>query len=198
MLDRATIERLSKTPEKNAPMLNVALAEEGTAPVLLALARSHAVGPEALGVIADRVTHEGADVGRDPDAAADEPVERVAGELDRLLISHPRAPSAARDVVLGRHDDDTFFVLAAATHPQASLAAIERAVDWPSASPVHDRLWLALLDHGLVPPLTLEEWADDASPLRREAAARISRDAGMYLHCSGDSARVYWSSARSK
>ena len=27
MLDRASIERLSKTPEKNAPMLNVALAD---------------------------------------------------------------------------------------------------------------------------------------------------------------------------
>src|SRR5690349_943761 len=51
MLDRASIERLARTPEKNAPLLNVALAEEGAAAVLLALARSTAVGPEALAII---------------------------------------------------------------------------------------------------------------------------------------------------
>jgi hypothetical protein len=55
MLDRQTLEHLSRAPEKNAPMLNVALAEEGTAEALLSLARAHAVGPEALAVIAERV-----------------------------------------------------------------------------------------------------------------------------------------------
>src|SRR5690242_11581491 len=102
MLDRATIDRLSRAPEKNAPLLNVALAEEGTAPALLSLARSPAVGPEALLVIAERVGREGADVGRDRDAPAEEHVP-VAGELDRLLIAHPRAPDAVRDGVLERH-----------------------------------------------------------------------------------------------
>ena len=177
MLDRATIDRLSRTPEKNAPMLNVALAEEGTAPVLLALARSPAVGPEALDVIGGRIEAEGAEVGRDRDAA-DEHVS-PAPELDRLLAAHPNAPDAVRDAVLARHLDEAWFVLAAACHPRATLAAIERAVDWPSASPVHDRLWLALIEAGAVPPLTLEEWSQDSSPLRREAAARVARDAAL-------------------
>jgi hypothetical protein len=188
MLDRASIDRLARTPEKNAPLLNVALAEEGTAPVLLALARSIAVGPEALAVIGQRMADEGDAVGKDPATPADEFVP-VAGELDRLLIAHPRAPDALRDAILGRHPRDAFFVLAAACHPQATLAAIERAVDWPSASAVHDRLWIPLLDTGAVPPLTLEEWADDASPRRREAAARIAHDPALLSRLARDRSR---------
>ncbi len=188
MLDRATIDRLSRTPEKNAPMLNVALAEEGTAPVLLALARSPAVGPEALGVIADRVAREGAEVGRDPDAQAEEHVS-AAGDLDRLIVAHPRSPDDARDAVLARHAGETFFVLAAASHPQATLAAALSAVDWPAASPAHDRLWLALLHTPAVPPLTLEEWSQDPSPLRREAAARVAREPALLAALARDPAR---------
>lgn len=188
MLDRASIERLSRTPEKNAPLLNVALAEEGTAQVLLALARSTAVGPEALAVIAQRIESEGDAVGKDPAAPAEEVVS-IASELDRLLIAHPRAPDAARDAILARHPRDAFFVLAAACHPQATRAAIERAVDWPSASPVHDRLWIPLLDTGAVPPLTLEEWSQDPSPLRREAAARIAHDPALLATLAHDRSR---------
>src|SRR5262249_13709886 len=111
MLDRASIERLSRTPEKNAPMLNVALAEEGTAPVLLALARSHAVGPEALAAIAERIAREGDEVGKDHEPGAPEE-EPIAGDLDRLLIAHPRSPDEVRDAVLARHASEPFYVLA--------------------------------------------------------------------------------------
>lgn len=176
MLDRATIERLSRAPEKNAPMLNVALAEEGHAEVLLALARCAAVGPEALSVIGARIEAAGQDVGRDPDAKPDEPFEPIADELDRLLVTQPGAPDDLRDAILGRHAKDPFFVLAAACHPHASLAAIERAVGWPAASAVHDRLWIALIDPLRIPPLVAEEWAQDPSPYRREAVARIARE----------------------
>src|SRR4051812_40115374 len=105
MLDRASIERLSRTPEKNAPLLNVALAEEGTAPVLLALARSSALGPEAIDAIAQRLAAEGAAVGRDPELPADEHVS-IADELDRLLVAHPRSPDAVRDAALARHPEE--------------------------------------------------------------------------------------------
>src|SRR5262249_5625611 len=173
MLDRATIERLSRAPEKNAPMLNVALAEEGTAPVLLALAKSPAVGPEALSVIAERIAQEGTEVGFDREAPPEEFVS-AAADLARPLIAHLNAPDGVRDAVLARQPQDAYFVLAAACHPHATLGAVQRAVDWPSASPVHDRLWLPMIDPAAVPPLTLEEWAQDSAPLRPEAAARIS------------------------
>jgi hypothetical protein len=188
MLDRASIERLSRAPEKNAPILNVALAEEGTAPVLLALARSPALGPEALEVLAQRVAGEGADVGRDPAAPGDEFIP-IAEELDRLLVAHPGAPDAVRDAVLYRHESDAYFVLAAACHARATAAALERAVDWPSASPVHDRLWIALLDGAAVPPLLLEEWAQDPRALRREAAARIGREGALLAALGSDPSR---------
>ena len=188
MLDRATIDRLSRTPEKNAPMLNVALAEEGTAPVLLSLAGSPAVGPEALAVIADRVAREGAAVGRDPDVQAEEQPS-AAGDLDRLLVAHPRSPDAVRDAVLARHTGDAYFVLAAASHPHATLGAATAAADWPPASPAHDRLWLALVPASAVPPLTLEEWAQDPSPLRRAAVARIAHDPALLAALARDPAR---------
>ncbi len=188
MLDRASIERLARTPEKNAPLLNVALAEEGTAPVLLALARSIAVGPEALAILGQRIVDEGAAVGKDLAAPAEEFVP-IVGELDRLLVAHPRAPDALRDAILARHPREAFFVLAAACHPQATGAATERAVDWPSASAAHDRLWIPLLATGAVPPLTLEEWSQDASPLRREAAARLAHDPGLLAALARDRSR---------
>ena len=188
MLDRATIDRLSRAPEKNAPMLNVALAEEGHAAALLSLARSPAVGPEALDVISGRVAREGEAVGREPDVPPEDFVPPLP-ELDRLLVAHPRAPDAVRDAVLERHPRDPWFVLAAACHPQATAGAVLRAVEWPAASPVHDRLWLPLLDPAAVPPLTLEEWSQDPSPLRREAAARVARDGAILAALARDPAR---------
>jgi hypothetical protein len=188
MLDRATIDRLSRTPEKNAPMLNVALAEEGDAAVLLALARSPAVGPEALGVIAGRLEREGALVGKGHEIPEGEFVSPAA-DLDRLLVAHPRGPDAVRDAVLARHPRDAFFVLAAASHPRATLGAALGAVDWPAASAAHDRLWLALLDPAAIPPLTLEEWSQDPSPLRREAVARVARDPALLAALACDRAR---------
>ncbi|MEZ4300057.1 MAG: hypothetical protein R3B70_34235 [Polyangiaceae bacterium] len=186
MLDRATIERLSQAPEKNAPMLNVALAEEGHAKVLLALARCAVVGPEALAVIGDRIAADGSSVGRDPEARPDEPFEPIDAELDRLLIARQNAPDALRDAVLARHPDDPFFVLAAACHPAATPLAIERAADWPAASPAHDRLWIALLDSARIPPLVAEEWAQDASPLRRETIARNTHDPALLAALARD------------
>jgi hypothetical protein len=188
MLDRATVDRLSRAPEKNAPMLNVALAEEGTAGVLLSLARSPSLGPEALAVLGARLAAEGDAVGRDPDVQAEDHVS-IADDLDRLLIAHPRAPDAVRDAVLARHAGDAFFVLAAASHPGATPAAALLAVDWSAASPAHDRLWLALVDPAAVAPLTLEEWSQDESPLRREAAARIARDPALHAALERDPAR---------
>ena len=179
MLDRATIDRLSRAPEKNAQALNVALAEEGRSDVLLSLARSPSLGPEALAVLAARVAAEGDAVGRAPPVHPEDHVP-VTADLDRLLVAHPRAPGDVRDAVLSRHPADPFFVLAAASHPAATATAVLRAVDWPSASPAHDRLWLALIDPAAVAPLTLEEWSQDESPLRREAAARIARDPALH------------------
>ncbi len=189
MLDRATIERLSLSPEKNAPMLNVALAEEGHGDVLISLARCSAVGPEALAVVGERIAADGKDVGRDPEARADEPFEPIVEELDRLLVVHRSCPDELRDAILERHAGDAFFVLAAACHPRATLAAILRAAEWPARSAVHDRLWIALLDASHVPPLTAEEWAQDPSEYRREAVARTTRDAALLAVLARDPAR---------
>src|SRR5262245_37582683 len=90
MLDPASIERLAELPERNDPLLNVALAEEGAASVLLALAGCREVGPEALEVIAARIASEG-------DALAlldDGMTEPAAPRLDELLIGHPKAPAS--------------------------------------------------------------------------------------------------------
>ncbi|MFO0591614.1 MAG: hypothetical protein U0441_28975 [Polyangiaceae bacterium] len=189
MLDRATIERLSLSPEKNDPILNVALAEEGHAKVLLALARCRSVGPEALGVIGQRIDADGKGVGRDPDARPDEPFEPIADELDRLLVAQPFAPDEVRDAILGRHKDDPYFVLAAAGHARATLAAIARAASWPARSAVHDRLWIALIDASRLPPLTAEEWAQDPSEYLREAIARTTREAALLEALSRDASR---------
>jgi hypothetical protein len=188
MLDRASIERLSRAPERNAPILNVALAEEGTSEVLLTLARCAAVGPEALAAIEERVARDGPEVGRDLDGKGDA-FTPVDDALDRLLVVHASASDATRDAVLARHGDDAFFVLAAACHPRATLGAIERAIDWPSASPAHDRLWITLLDPSAAPPLAIEEWSQDASPLRRDAAARLARDEAVLARLAHDPAR---------
>src|SRR6185369_15274269 len=73
-----------------------------------------------------------------------------------------------------------------ASHPEATLGAAALAASFPAASPVHDRLWLALIDAAAVPPLTLEEWSQDPSPLRREAAARIAREPAVLAALAAD------------
>ncbi len=187
MLDRATLDRLAKTPEANAPMVNVALAEEGSADVLLALATSAAVGPEALAVIALRIEAEGDLVGRTADEA--EPLASVVEALDRRLVVHRNTPGHERDQVLARHADEAFFVLAAATHARATDAAIERAARWPAASAAHDRLWIPLLDPARIAPLTLEAWATDGDAHLRETVARVARDSALLEPLSADAAR---------
>src|SRR6202042_321811 len=67
MLDRASLRTLAQHPERNDPILNVALAEEGDIAVLFALAECHGVGPEALAKIAGRVEQEGELVGHEPE-----------------------------------------------------------------------------------------------------------------------------------
>src|SRR5437762_9628798 len=156
MLDPASIERLAEFPEQNDPLLNVALAEEGGGAVLLALARCDGLGAEAIDVIASRVAREGAALvaGDDGEAAP------AAEELDQKLIGHPNAPRAVRDDVLGRHGHDPFFVLSAAAHADATPLALEAAASWPSASPLHDRGWLALLDAATRDHALLATWAE--------------------------------------
>ncbi len=187
MLDRASIERLSRAPEKNAPALNVALAEEGELSDLLALARSPSLGADALRAIAARIEREGAELGLSAEAPEGE--EPPLMELERLLVAHPNGHGDVRDHVLARHPRDPFFVLAAAVHPRATVSAIALAIDWPSASSVHDRLWLPLIDHENVPPLVMEEWARSDRTLRREAAARLARDASLLAMLSRDRSR---------
>src|SRR5258707_12770028 len=144
MLDPASIERLAEFPEQNDPLLNVALAEEGAGAVLLALVRCDALGAEALDVIATRVTREAESL-HVPDDADGTP---LAVEIEERLIGHPNAPRAVRDLVLGRHPHDPFFVLSAAAHREATAHALESAAGWPSASPLHDRRWPALPSGG--------------------------------------------------
>jgi hypothetical protein len=185
MLDRATVERLAAAPELNAPPLNVALAEEGSAGVLLALARAPSLGAEALAVIAARVLREGAAVGRDPEAR---PSSEAATELDRLLVAHANAPDEVRDAVLARHAEEAPFVLAAASHPRATAEALTRAVDWPAASAAHDRPWLALV-RAAVPGALLQAWFSDQAALRREAAALLTTDAALLAALARDPVR---------
>jgi len=184
MLDPASIERLAEAPEQNDPLLNVALAEEGGGSVLLALARCHLVGPEALDVIATRVAHEGDSLVRTDDSES----TPVSKELDSLLVGHPNAPRSTRDAVLARHPRDAFFVLSAAAHVDATAFALELAATWPSASALHDRTWLAFLGatrrhHGLI-----AKWAD-ANELLREAAARLGTEPALLERLSHDPSR---------
>jgi hypothetical protein len=167
MLDRASLTLLAAAPEKNAPALNAALAEEGDAEVRLALLRSSALDGETLRVISARAEEGGED-------------------LDAELLAHPRAPAEVRDRVLARHREDPGFVWAAATHPAATEAALEAAARWPSRSTLHDRPWLARL----APEAELvARWASDPDELLREAAARLGRDAALLGRAASDGAR---------
>ncbi|MBM4375496.1 MAG: hypothetical protein FJ095_10455 [Deltaproteobacteria bacterium] len=192
MLDPELLERLAEHPEKNAPEVNVALADEGPTTVLVALARSGGIGSSVIRAIARRVEAQPDQLVREYREAfglhEDEPCE-VLAELERALVAHPSAPPDVRDALLARHADDPFFVLAAASHLGATLAAIERAATWPARAPVLERLWLALVPHGALPPLVAEEWADDPEPDRREAVARWTDSPSLLERLAGDAAR---------
>ena len=184
MLDPELLDHLAAQPGKNAPDINLALAEQGHGGVLLALVRSGATGPDALAVVATRVVVDGKQL------AAWESVEgeseAIVDVLDQHLICHPNTPAAARDMVLARRPTEAFFVLAASCHVGATELAIERAASWPSRYPVLDRPWLALIMPRAVPPLTYEEWAQDECVLRRELVARLTFDASLLETLSGD------------
>jgi hypothetical protein len=202
MLDRASLHTLARHPERNDPILNVALAEEGDIVVLVALADSSATGPEALSKIQGRIEREGERVGQEEEPAAEDNRRRGSIRpdedekppsngltLDAKLIVHPRADAEVRDSVLARHADDAFFVLAAAAHPSATTRALDLLVKWPSETPLHDRTWLGLIDPHAVSPMHLALWASDDDELAREAAARLSRDPSQLEGLARDPSR---------
>jgi hypothetical protein len=202
MLDRSSLHTLARHPERNDPILNVALAEEGDIIVLLALADSLATGPEALSKIQGRIEREGERVGHEEEPAPEDnrrrgsvrpgdeaPAPSNGLALDAKLIIHPRADAEVRDSVLARHSDDAFFVLAAAAHPSATPRALDLLVRWPSETPLHDRTWLGLIDPNAVSPLHVAQWAVDDDELAREAAARVSRDPSQLENLARDPSR---------
>jgi hypothetical protein len=201
MLDRASLHALARHPERNDPILNVALAEEGDYKVLLALAECVGVGPETLSRIAARIEAEGDRVGHTEDPEGEDlstrsrrtdDVERGQGngsELDRRLVVHPQSDDQVREAILARHDDDPFFALAAAAHCAATERSIERVIQWPSLTPLHDRSWLGLIDSRAVSPMTFATWATDDDELVREAVARLSDDSSLLERLGHDPAR---------
>jgi hypothetical protein len=202
MLDRASLHALARQPERNDPMLNVALAEEGDIAVLSALAECPSVGPEALARIETRIEAEGESVGHAEDppieddrrrgsrrAEDEEPTPSNGSELDAKLIVHPRADDRVRDSVLDRHAADPFFVLAAAAHRHATARAIDLVARWPAATPLHDRTWLALIDPHAPSPMTIATWAADDEDLPREAAARLGADPSLLEVLGRDGSR---------
>ncbi|MBM4356738.1 MAG: hypothetical protein FJ096_01375 [Deltaproteobacteria bacterium] len=192
MLDPELLERLAEHPERNAPEVNVALATEGRSTVLLALVQSLGAGRDALEVIARRVASEAAALEashREVFGIHDDDPCEIVSDLERALVVHPDAPPEVRDELLLRRARDPFFVLAAASHPRATVAALERAATWPSRAPVLERLWLALVPSDALPPMLAEAWsqADDAAI--REATARWTRDVRILECLAVDPAR---------
>jgi hypothetical protein len=173
MLDPELLEKLAREPERNAPAVNLALAEEGRGEVLLALARSAAVRGDALAVVARRVESDGEALEAPSDETEAQGGEPLLIELERALVVHPEAPAAVRDAVLARHSDEPFFVLAAAAHAGATPRALERAALWPARYPVLDRPWLGLIPPASLPPLLAEAWAQDDDARLREAVALL-------------------------
>jgi hypothetical protein len=201
MLDRASLHALARHPEKNDPILNLALAEEGDIVVLLALADCEAVGAEALSLIDARIEAEGEGVGEAEESDSDEGIRHSSrhpedaetrkngSELDRKLVLHPLAADAVREAIARRHDGDPFFMLAAAAHRRATERSIERIISWPSRTPLHDRTWLGLIDPRAVSPITCAEWASDEDDLFREAAARLADDPSLLALLASDPSR---------
>lgn len=189
MLDPELIDELAAHPDKNAPAVNRALAEEGHGTVLLSLARSGATAADALAVAARRMVEEGSRLSPAVDEDADAPPLDVPKELERLLVAHPNSPDDVRDLIGDSHPHDTFFVLACACHPRATRKAVERAAVWPSRYEVFDRRWLQLIPQTAISPLLAEEWAQDPNPLLRETIARLTRDATLLASLARDPAR---------
>ena len=184
MLDPASIEKLAESPEQNDPLLNVALAEEGNAGVLLALVSCASLGAEAIDVIAERITREGeALTGADEESSGPPTVD-----LEMKIIAHPHAPAAVRDATLARHSDEPFFILAGGSHPDATARALEALASWPSASPLHDRPWLSSLVAATRHPSLLASWAESCE-LLREASAFLASDPAVLERLSHDTSR---------
>ncbi|MET0594620.1 MAG: hypothetical protein ABW133_18110, partial [Polyangiaceae bacterium] len=184
MLDPASLEKLAATPERNDPMLNLALAEEGGPGVLLSLASCPEVREEAIATIAERLDRD-----REALAAEDEATGEIpALELEKKLIAHPHAPAAVRDSVLRRHATDPFFVLSAGAHRAATPLALELLANFPSASPLHDRPWLAWLGAAKSDARLLEAWTDGPE-LLREAAAALVREEPLLQKLARDPSR---------
>ncbi|MCA9623583.1 MAG: hypothetical protein KC731_31395 [Myxococcales bacterium] len=188
MLDPELIRGLAAAPEKNAPEVNRALAEEGDGLVLLSLAQSAATASDALDVIGSRLSEGRAlDPPLEPDEDPRSP--SVAEELERLLVAHANASAGLRDQLLAAHLDDPFFVLAAAAHPRATLAAVERAGLWPRRFPVLDGRWLRLIPPAVLPPLTAQAWAQADDPRLREVVAQLSEDDALLARLAADPRR---------
>ena len=184
MLDPASIEKLAEAPEHNDPLLNVALAEEGGASVLLALVSCPSLGAEAIDVIADRITREGEALTAAEEGGSGPPIV----DLEKKIIAHPNAPAAVRDATLARHSDEPFFILSGGSHPDATPGALETLANWPSASPLHDRPWLPSLVAAAGRPSLLASWAE-SSELLREAAALLARDPAVLERLARDPSR---------
>jgi hypothetical protein len=184
MLDPASIEKLAASPERNDPLLNVALAEEGGAGVLLALVSCPFLGAQAIDVIAGRLEHDTLRI--EPTEEDDDGVPAL--ELEKKIIGHPNAPASVRDAMLARHIDEPFFVLSGGTHPDATDRALEVLASWPNASPLHDRPWLSALVAARGRSALLARWSED-SELLREAAALLSNDAALLERLARDPSR---------
>ena len=184
MLDPASIEKLAESPEQNDPLLNVALAEEGGAGVLLALISCPALGAQAIDVIAERLT--GGVAGLGPNEDGSEGVPPL--ELEKKIIGHPNAPPGVRDATLAKHLDDPFFVLSGGAHRDATASALEALASWPGASPLHDRPWLSRLEAAARRPSLLANWAEGGE-LLREAAAHLATDPALLERLANDPAR---------
>jgi hypothetical protein len=184
MLDPASIEKLAESPELNDPLLNVALAEEGGASVLLALVSCPLLGAQAIDVIAERLMREVETLEASEEGSDGAPTL----ELERKIIGHPNAPPAVRDATLAKHGDEAFFVLSGGAHPEATHRALAALATWPSASPLHDRPWLPSLVAAASHPSLLANWAE-GSELLREAAALLSSDAALLERLSRDPSR---------
>ncbi|MBI4950624.1 MAG: hypothetical protein HY908_01190, partial [Myxococcales bacterium] len=188
MLAPDLLAELAARPEDNAPDVNLALAEQGPARALLALARSPHVGAEVLAVVAARARAavgafepEPDEHGHEEDAEARAEAARaeLGLALDRALATHAATPARARDEVLGRHREDAFFVLAAASHPAATETAAALAARWPGRHALVERPWVALVPPGALRSETAAAGARARNGCLREAAARLAADAAL-------------------
>ena len=189
MLDPRTIRALAARPGDNGRELNLAIAEEGDAHALAALARWPTLEPEVLDAIAARVL-QGPPLDLGPEEAPpkidiawepiDEPRPHRPWTLERallaLVVMHPRAPSSAIEAIVARHHEEEGFVLAASLAPNAPSAIVDRVASLPSRSALHERRWLDLLAARADLASLVSGWSRSTDPLLREAAARLASD----------------------